>query len=220
MPPWCCGHCALAPHHGRGGVRGVILGALMEDAAVVAHFRRALAAQPLAVFEELLVARRKALAPLFSCQAQRREVSGYMSMRSRSELASLAQLRGGWCSTSTCPALCACACLVECSKTLGNKIARCVEIEAPTGVPRAPTLLPLGCREGTCGAGIQRRRLDVPPLHFARPPTPGANSWPGATSWRSRGGSRGHAVPTPPPGVKPDGRVRKKRRLPFRGSGI
>ena len=54
----------LAPHHGRGGVRGVILGALMEDAAVVAHFWRALAAQPLAVFEELLVARGKALAPL------------------------------------------------------------------------------------------------------------------------------------------------------------
>ena len=79
-------------------------------------------------------------------------------------------------------------------------------------MPRAPTLLPLGCSEGTYGAGIQRRRPEHPPftslglLH--RAPAPGQ-----VPPWRPRGESRGNAVPTPPPGVTPDGRVRKMRRL-------
>ena len=93
------------------------------------------------------------------------------------------------------------------------RVQRCVENETRTGVPCGPTHLPLGCREGTCWAGIRRVRPEHPPftslglLH--RAPAPGP-----VPPWRSRGGSRGNAVPTPPPGVKPDGRVRKKRRLP------
>jgi len=78
----------------------------------------------------------------------------------------------------------------------------CPESRNPSnGVPCAPTLLPLGGREGTCGARIQRVRLDVPPLHFARPPTPGASSWPGATL-AIQGGIEGPHCPHPSSGRK------------------
>ena len=91
------------------------------------------------------------------------------------------------------------------------------ELRNPSnGVPRAPTLLPLGCREGTCGAGIRRVRIDVPPLHFARPPTPGASSWPGATL-AIQGGIEGKRRPHPSSGRKARREGEEKAPLPFNG---
>ena len=73
------------------------------------------------------------------------------------------------------------------------------------------------------GPGFSASVPSTPPSNFARPPThrapaprPGP-SWPGATL-AIQGGIEGVPRPhTPPPGIKPDGRVRKKRRLPFKG---
>ena len=75
--------------------------------------------------------------------------------------------------------------------------------------PFAPRM-PRGHLWGQDSALPSRR----PPLHFARPPTPGANSWPGATL-AIQGGIEGERrPPTPPPGVKPQARRGGEEKAP------
>ena len=84
-------------------------------------------------------------------------------------------------------------------------------------MPCAPTLLPLECCEGTCGAGIRRVRPDAPPftslglLH--RAPAPG----PVPPSLAIQGGVEGPRRPHPSPGREARREGEEKAPLPFKG---
>jgi len=54
-----------------------------------------------------------------------------------------------------------------------------------------------------------------PPFHFARPPTPGASSWPGATL-AIQGGIEGQRRPHPSSGRKARREGEEKAPLPFK----
>ena len=66
------------------------------------------------------------------------------------------------------------------------------------------------------GPGFGASVSTSPPLHFARPPTPGASSWPGATL-AIQGGIEGERRPHPSSGRKARREGEEKAPLPFNG---
>ena len=66
------------------------------------------------------------------------------------------------------------------------------------------------------GPGFGASVSTSPPLHFARPPTPGASSWPGATL-AIQGGVEGERRPHPSSGRKARREGEEKAPLPFSG---